>query len=85
MDGGRWPLAWIAAYDVTNDDEYLELEQGIFSELTKAWGTRCGGGLPWNPESSYVNAITNELFLSVAAHLANRVSSPPAHLKEMDT
>lgn len=25
--------------------------------------------------SSYVNAVTNELFLSVAAHLANRASS----------
>lgn len=43
---------------------------------TEAWGTRCGGGgLPWNPTSTYVNAITNELFLSVAAHLANRVPS----------
>lgn len=43
---------------------------------TAAWGTRCGGGgLPWNPTGTYVNAITNELFLSVAAHLANRVPS----------
>lgn len=43
---------------------------------TDAWGTRCGGGgIPWNPTNTYVNAITNELFLSVAAHLANRVPS----------
>jgi predicted alpha-1,6-mannanase (GH76 family) len=39
-----------------------------------AWGTNCGGGIPWNPTSTYVNSVTNELFLSVAAHLANRVS-----------
>jgi predicted alpha-1,6-mannanase (GH76 family) len=42
----------------------------------KAWGTRCGGGgLQWSTTSAYLNAITNELFLSVAAHLANRASS----------
>ncbi|KAJ5449975.1 uncharacterized protein N7458_006424 [Penicillium daleae] len=75
-DDAWWALAWIAAYDVTNDDTYLGLAQGIFSSLTKAWGTRCGGGgLQWSSTSSYINAITNELFLTVAAHLANRASS----------
>ncbi|KAJ5151459.1 uncharacterized protein N7482_010711 [Penicillium canariense] len=75
-DDGWWALAWIAAYDVTEDSAYLELAEGIFSSLTAAWGTSCGsGGLPWNPTSTYVNAITNELFLSIAAHLANRVPS----------
>ncbi|KAJ5915573.1 hypothetical protein N7466_011506 [Penicillium verhagenii] len=73
-DDGWWALAWIAAYDVTEETRYLQLAEGIFSGLTEAWGTRCGGGgLPWNPTSTYVNAITNELFLSAAAHLANRV------------
>ncbi|OOQ82220.1 glycosyl hydrolase [Penicillium brasilianum] len=75
-DDGWWALAWIAAYDVTGNDDYLEVAEGIFAALTAAWGTKCGdGGLPWNPTSTYVNAITNELFLSVAAHLANRVPS----------
>ncbi|KAJ5577982.1 CAZyme family GH76 [Penicillium hispanicum] len=79
-DDGWWALAWIAAYDVTQEPSYLKLAEGIFSGLTAAWGTRCGGGgLPWNPTSSYVNAITNELFLSVAAHLANRVPSKKSY------
>ncbi|KAJ5342388.1 CAZyme family GH76 [Penicillium brevicompactum] len=73
-DDGWWALAWIAAYDVTKEQNYLELAEGIFESLVKAWGTNCGGGgLPWNPTSTYVNSITNEVFLSVAAHLANRV------------
>ncbi|KAJ6109648.1 hypothetical protein N7486_001883 [Penicillium sp. IBT 16267x] len=73
-DDGWWALAWIAAYDVTEETRYLHLAEGIFDALTIAWGTRCGGGgLPWNPTNTYVNAITNELFLSAAAHLANRV------------
>ncbi|KAF7718163.1 Mannan endo-1,6-alpha-mannosidase [Penicillium ucsense] len=75
-DDGWWALAWIAAYDVTKDSTYLTLAQGIFANLAKVWGTRCGnGGIYWSTTSSYVNAITNELFLSVAAHLANRASS----------
>ncbi|KAJ5752576.1 hypothetical protein N7520_009493 [Penicillium odoratum] len=75
-DDGWWVLAWIAAYDVTEEPRYLQLAEGIFSALTDAWGTRCGGGgIPWNPSNTYVNAITNELFLSAAAHLANRVPS----------
>jgi uncharacterized protein YyaL (SSP411 family) len=32
-DNGWWALAWIAAYDVTNNDTYLELAQGIFDGL----------------------------------------------------
>ncbi|KAJ6098829.1 hypothetical protein N7467_000364 [Penicillium canescens] len=73
-DDGWWALAWIAAYDVTREQTYLELAEGIFESLAAAWGTNCGGGgIPWNPTSTYVNSITNEVFLSVAAHLANRV------------
>ncbi|KAJ5563251.1 Six-hairpin glycosidase [Penicillium sp. DV-2018c] len=73
-DDAWWALAWIGAYDVTREGTYLELAEGIFESLADAWGTNCGGGgLPWNPTSTYVNSITNELFLSVAAHLANRV------------
>ncbi|QKX57643.1 uncharacterized protein TRUGW13939_04761 [Talaromyces rugulosus] len=76
-DNGWWALAWIAAYDVTNNNTYLELAQGIFDGLTTdAWGTSCGNaGVYWNSDHQYVNAITNELFLSIAAHLANRVPS----------
>jgi hypothetical protein len=42
----------------------------------KGWGTSCGnGGMWWDTIHNYINAIPNELFLSVAAHLANRASN----------
>jgi predicted alpha-1,6-mannanase (GH76 family) len=73
-DDAWWALAWINAYDITQNSEYLSLAEGIFSALTKAWPTNCSdGGIWWSYKQTYVNAIANELFLSVAAHLANRV------------
>jgi len=69
-----WALAWINAYDVTLDPTYLTLAEGISLAVSRSWGTYCShGGIYWNWERDYVNAIANELFFSAAAHLANRV------------
>ncbi|KAF2015115.1 glycoside hydrolase family 76 protein [Aaosphaeria arxii CBS 175.79] len=71
-----WALAWIGAYDVTGTQEYLQLAEGLFAAVTKSWPTRCGGGgIFWSWEETYMNAIANELFLSTAAHLANRADN----------
>jgi hypothetical protein len=71
-----WALGWIGAYDVTQNIEYLQLAEGIFMAVTKAWPTRCGnGGIWWSWRKDYMNAIANELFLSTAAHLANRAEN----------
>ncbi|KAJ0419161.1 glycosyl hydrolase family 76-domain-containing protein [Aspergillus carlsbadensis] len=68
-----WGLAWVAAYDVTGNQDYLDLAEGIFYHLSNAWPSKCGnGGIDSNYEHVYVGAIANELFLSLAAHLANR-------------
>lgn len=48
--------------------------------MTTQWDTTtCGGGVWWSKNlttSAYKNAVTNEIFLKIAASLANRVSDP---------
>lgn len=72
-DEGWWAMGWINAYDLTGNSEYLEAAQDIFDDMLTGWTTSCGGGIWWDKAHTYVAAIANELFLSVAAHLANRV------------
>ena len=74
-DEGWWALAWIDAYDVTRNGAYLATAQAIFEDMAGGWDDTCGGGIWWSKDRTYKNAIANELFFSVAAHLTTRVPS----------
>jgi predicted alpha-1,6-mannanase (GH76 family) len=72
-DEGWWALAWIDAYDLTHKQKYLKVAETIFANIASEWEPNtCGGGVWWKKPHEYKNAIANELFLSVAASLANR-------------
>lgn len=73
-DDGWWALAWIDAYDVTGNPAYLSMAETIFTAITGAWDSTCGGGVWWSTAHTYKNAIPNELFLAIAAKLANRTA-----------
>jgi predicted alpha-1,6-mannanase (GH76 family) len=69
-----WALAWAAASDLTGDERYRDAARAIFAHSLSGWDDACGGGLWWNEKRNYKNAITNELFLTLAALLAARGS-----------
>jgi predicted alpha-1,6-mannanase (GH76 family) len=79
-DNAWWALAWIAAYDLTRNQRYLTTARAIFARNTPAWDGTCGGGLRWHAGSEYKNAITNELFITVAALLHQRVPGDQSYL-----
>jgi hypothetical protein len=75
-DEGWWALAWIKAYDLTNDHRYLDMAVTIFNDMQGGWDGTCGGGLYWlknhengQGQSPYKNAIANATFAAVAASL----------------
>ncbi|PMB71813.1 Mannan endo-1,6-alpha-mannosidase DFG5 [Beauveria bassiana] len=72
-DEGWWALGLIHAYDYTHKQEYLDSAVRIFSDMQGGGNTNCKGGIYWSKKRNYVNAIANELYISVAASLANRI------------
>src|SRR5262249_7677686 len=71
-DEGWWALAWIRAYDLTRQTQYLDAAKTIFSDMSGGWDQTCNGGIWWSKARSYKNAIANELFLAVAVRLHPR-------------
>lgn len=78
-DEGWWALAWIDAWDLTQRTAYLDTARSIFDDMTRGWDDTCGGGVWWRKKRDGKNAIENELFLRVAADLADRVHDRSQH------
>jgi predicted alpha-1,6-mannanase (GH76 family) len=79
-DNGWWGLAWLAAYDLADDRRYLAAAEAVFAHNRSGWDAACGGGLWWNEQRGYKNAITSELFLLLAALLQQRSPGHPEYL-----
>lgn len=69
-----WGLAWVRAYEATAQFEFLQRAAAVFDHIAASGWTAspCSGGVVWCPAPAgqgYKNAITSELFLSLAMDL----------------
>ena len=72
-DSAWWGLAWLAAYDRTGQQRYLAMATTIANYVHQYWDTgTCGGGVWWDRERTYKNAVTAGLYLRLTASVHNR-------------
>ena len=83
-DEGWWAMAWIKVYDITQNSTYLDAAKDIFDDMENGADATCGGHW-WSKDNDANTAIGNELYLSVAASLANRVADQKAYYEDIAT
>jgi predicted alpha-1,6-mannanase (GH76 family) len=72
-DAAWWALAWIQAYDLTGNVRYRDEAVLIAQYVHGYWDSRCGGGVWWDAERTYKNAVTTGLYVRLTAALHNRL------------
>ncbi|WP_371651882.1 glycoside hydrolase family 76 protein [Streptomyces mirabilis] len=85
-DSGWWAIAWIDAYDYTGDARYLNEAVTIADYVQQYWdpGT-CGGGVWWDRERTYKNAVTNGQYLWLTTALHQRIPGDTVWLQRAKT
>ena len=73
-DSEWWGLTWVQAYDLTKNRKYLDMAVKIAEYVEGYWDpSSCGGGVWWDAERTYKNAVTNGLWIRLTAELHNRM------------
>jgi len=85
-DSGWWAIAWIDAYDYTHDPRYLNEAVTIANYVQQYWDTStCGGGVWWDREKTYKNAVTNGQYLWLTTALHQRIAGDTVWLQRAKT
>jgi rhamnogalacturonyl hydrolase YesR len=85
-DSAWWGLAWIAAYDLARDARYLTMATKIATYVQQFWDTgTCGGGVWWDRERTYKNAVTSGLYLRLVASVHRRTPGDTLWLQRART
>jgi len=85
-DAAWWGIAWVQAYDLTGDARYLNEAVIIANYVNGFYDTStCGGGVWWDRERTYKNAVTIGLYVRLAASLHNRLSGDTTWLNRAVT
>ena len=85
-DSEWWALTWVQAYDLTGNPKYLDMAVTIANYVYGYWDTStCGGGVWWNAERTYKNAVTNGLWIRLTAELHNRIPGDTQWLARSST
>ncbi|MGI5499740.1 glycoside hydrolase family 76 protein [Lentzea sp. CA-135723] len=85
-DSAWWGLAWVAAYDHTQDRRYLTMATTIATYVHQYWDTRtCNGGVWWDRERTYKNAVTNGQYVRLTASIHRRTPGDTVWLQRART
>lgn len=85
-DSAWWAIAWIDAYDYTHDARYLDEAVTIADYVQQYWDTgTCGGGVWWDRERTYKNAVTNGQYLWLTTALHQRLAGDTVWLRRAKT
>jgi predicted alpha-1,6-mannanase (GH76 family) len=80
-DTGWWGLAWLQAYHITGNRQYLSMAETDANYIHERWDNTCGGGVWWKRRPRfYKNAIANEIFLDLTAWLHNSMPGDTKYL-----